>query len=501
MNEVQQFNINGQLKRTFKDSLIYLPTRVIPAIIGILLIRILTTAFSPKEYGHYQIALSTFGLIRVFSTIWLSTSVTRFFLSHRKINQENIFFSTLFVCSIISAMSVSLLGLLINAMVFKTRLEPVLFSLINLAIVASIFNSFFEIFVVIFRAGLEAKKYSLYWILFSIGKPLIGVGLIVVFGFKGDGIFWGFLVIPLILNILILSRLNFHKTFSIKIFSKQLIQQFAKYGIPITFSFLAFWILSLSDRYLIEFFRDSSEVGLYSVGYAISEKTLNFVYTVLMLAAFPIIIDNWENHGKEKTQLLITELTRYFFLICTPILVVLICLPKNILMLFSSGKFIQGASVLPLIATGIFFNGLNQYVLKGFELTKKSYKIAALASAAGFTNIVLNIILIPKYGFLGAGISATSAYIIYFSLATFFVRTEMAWKPPGKAILNILIAAAILAIYLVKTALIVKNSLFIIFLIIPSGIFIFTMILILIGEVKTRELKKGWQFILGLSRR
>ena len=91
--DIKEFNINGEIKRTAKDSLIYLPARIIPAIIGIALIRVLTSLLSPTDYGYYQITLSTFGLIRVFSMIWLSTSVTRFYLNYKKKSQENIFLS------------------------------------------------------------------------------------------------------------------------------------------------------------------------------------------------------------------------------------------------------------------------------------------------------------------------------------------------------------------------------------------------------------------------
>ena len=84
-----QNQINTQLKRTVKDSFIYIPANVIPAIIGIVLIRILTSVFTQEEYGQYQLTLSAFGLIRVFSMVWLSASVTRFYLNFKNRNQES----------------------------------------------------------------------------------------------------------------------------------------------------------------------------------------------------------------------------------------------------------------------------------------------------------------------------------------------------------------------------------------------------------------------------
>ncbi|MBN1348201.1 polysaccharide biosynthesis C-terminal domain-containing protein [candidate division KSB1 bacterium] len=497
MNTTQS-NITNQLKRTARDSLIYLPAKVAPAIIGILLIRVLTSLFTKEEYGYYQIALSTFGLIRVAGVIWLSTSVTRFYLHFKNQNQERQFFSTLFVSALAGALLVAILSFLINFFIFKSRIEPILFSLVNLVIAASVFNAFFEIFIVVFRAGLEARKYSTFWLLFTAGKPLLGVGLILFFGYRVSGIFWAFLIVPLLLDIITFIRLDLIHLVRPSAVSVPLFKQFAKFGIPISFSFFSFWLLSLSDRYLIEIYRNTAEVGLYSVGYTISEKTLNFAYMVLMLAAYPIIVENWENHGNEQTQALITELTRYFMFLCMPILVVLVVIPEQILLLFSDKKFIEGAGVLPFIAIGVFISGLTQYVIKGWELHQKSVKIATLALTAGLTDILLNLILIPRFGFIGAGISACCAYSVYFLATVFFVRKEMAWHPPYRAIATNLAAAIVFGLFLSGMAIVVQNVLITAFMIVPFGVILYFLILILLKEITRDEIRKGWRLMTGL---
>ena len=493
--------LNNDIKRTAKDSFIYLPSRVIPAITGILLIRVLTTLFTPEEYGFYQITLSTFGLIRVFSMVWVSSSVTRFFLSYKNKSKQNIFYSTLFICSVIGAVVVVIVSFFINRFYFFSKIDAELYHLINIAIAASFFTALFETFIVVFRAGLEAKKYSLFWILFSVGKPLLGIALILLFGFRVDGIFWAFLVIPFILEIIIFTQIGLFQSLAGKNFSHDLAKQFLRYGLPITMSFLAFWILSLSDRYLIEYFQSTSQVGFYSVGYVISEKTLNFLYMILMLAAYPIIVDSWEKHGKDYTQHLISELTRIFFIICIPFLVILVTLPDHVLLVFASDKFIKGANVLPLIAIGVFFNGLNQYVLKSFELQKKSYKIAGLAFFAGSTNIIANIILIPRLGYVGAGVSACLAYIVYFLSGWFFARKELAFRPPLYSITKIVLAGTIAGFFMSIVADWIQKTLFVIILVIPAGLLLFIGALFLLKELKKQDMIEGWNYLLRFVRK
>ena len=474
---------------------------VVPAIIGILLIRVLTTIFTHEEYGQYNITLSTLGLLKVFSVIWLSSSCMRFFISYKKNNDTTTFLSTLLISSVISSILGCLFAFIINYFYFQNRLDPTLFSLINLAICASFFITFFEIFVVIFRAGLEAKKYSFYWLLYAIGKPIIGIVLILYFNMRVDGIFWGFLITPLILDIFLIFKLRLITVIKSFSFSAPLAKQFFTYGYPLAFSNFAFWILSLSDRYLIEYFKGSAEVGLYSVGFSISEKTLQFTFMTLMLAAYPIIIENWEKSGKESTQNLITEISRYFFLFITPILTVLLVIPRDVLLFFADKQFLAGARVLPFIAMGIFLLGLTQYVMKGFELHKNSAKIAQLALLAGGCNIGLNLVLIPRFGYIGASISSCTAYAIYFLSSIFAVRNYLKWKSPVRSIGNIVISAIFMGVVLKLGTPWINNTYLKLLIMTPVGLLVYASMLKLTGEIKKSETDKAISFIKNLIKK
>jgi len=70
----------------------------------------------------------------------------------------------------------------------------------------------------------------------------------------------------------------------------------AKYSFPLVLGNLAAWVLSLSDRYILEFFRGSQEVGIYSASYAISEKSIFLLVSLFMLASGPISM----NYGRRK---------------------------------------------------------------------------------------------------------------------------------------------------------------------------------------------------------
>jgi O-antigen/teichoic acid export membrane protein len=437
----QALNTNTLLKRTAKDALIYLPSMIIPAILGIALLRVFTTLLSPKEYGQYNIALSTIGLIKVFSVIWLSSSAIRFYPKYKKENQEAPFLSSLFYASWASAALLAAIAIAVLFVFFRNRLEHQLVGLLRITILASIVITVFEIIINLFRSSFQPKKYSLYWSLYVMGKPVIGVALMLFAGMKAEGLFWGFFLAPLAMLFFLFYDLHLYSQVRIKLISSRIIKIFAGYGMPMMISNFSLWILTLSDRYLIEIFKGSEQVGLYGLGYSIPEKTMQFTFMTLMLAAYPIIIENWEKKDSSSTQILISAMSRYYLLLITPLWVTLVALPKQMLLLLAADEFSTGAQVIPFIASGLYFLGLSQYVQKGLELKQKSIKIAVTSFIAGAANISMNIILIPKIGFLGAGISCFFAYIVYFCSAVLFVRKELAWHVPWRSIINILLAS------------------------------------------------------------
>ncbi len=464
------------LRRTAKHSLFYIPSVVVPAIVGIVLIRIFTTVFSQAEFGYYNVTLSTLGLIKVFSVAWLSTSAVRFYAVFKNKNKEPIFFSTLLISSLVSAFFVTLVAFIIFILI-SHQIQPQLSSALRVAFLACIFISFFEVFIVIFRAALFPQRYSFYWMIYVIAKPITGLVIIFLFNIGVQGLFVGFFITSFCLDLLLVKKLGLIHFFKPGNISLPLIKQFASYGIPLAASNFSFWILSLSDRYLIEFFKGSAQVGLYSVSYAISEKTLQFAYMALMLAAYPIIVENWEKYGDRSTQKLISDLTKYYFFLFLPILVFLVVLPREVLLFFSDREFIQGAVVLPFIATGTFLYGLSQYVLKGFELYKQSFSITKIALTAGSINIISNIVLIPRLGFLGASISCMVSFLAYLILAILGARKLMPWLIPVRAVFSAIASAFGMGVYLYFASGWIDNIFFKLALLVPTSLILFLLLL------------------------
>ncbi len=199
------------------------------------------------------------------------------------------------------AFGLSLLGLLLIGIpvcvLLRNAVEPSVSRLLPLAGLVIAVNTFFSIMQTVMRADQRAKLFVGSELFQVYGALALGVFLVVGLGLGVEGILLGSVVAMALAGLGMSGWLLRHgakiRTGSI---SADTLKEFAAYGLPRGgVATIGTWILSLSDRYVIEFFRGATEVGLYSTGYGIADRTVKLVVASLELAIGPILINTWES--------------------------------------------------------------------------------------------------------------------------------------------------------------------------------------------------------------
>jgi len=163
--------------------------------------------------------------------------------------------------------------------------------------------------------------------------------------------------------------------------------------------FLLHWI----DISMVGYFLASEDVGIYQVAVKVSSLVLMSL-AALNAIFIPTISSLYHKEEKEKLSSVFKTVTRWGLFLGLLILLVLVVSPKEIMMIFGSG-FVLGISSLlilcfgQLIYVGIGSSG-NMLIMTGKEKIETLNDIGVL-----ILDVVLNLILIPKYGILGAAIA------------------------------------------------------------------------------------------------
>jgi len=450
---------------------------------------IYTRLFDPSEYGYLSLTLVTISLLSVFAYGPISASIIRFLPKFDGKENEKEFYTTSFIVTLLCILAVSLFyG--IGLVLLKTYIDPKLFKLLAFGVLILIMTSFFRIFLSIFRIRQESKHYGLFTILNKYLSLFIGLYFIIILSQGVLGVLLGTFVVLTVFNIFIFvfyfkKKIKFNKN----VISKDIASKIMWYGTPLIVSLLSQWILSLSDRYMIGFFRGNSEVGIYSIGYDLSYLSISLLIMPFITALTPTIINVWEKN-RDEAEYNLQKLSRYFFILGLPALIGFNSLSKPIISILTTPQYYDGQLIFPFVSTGAFFMGLYSLSYTGLIIHEKTILIAKIITISAILNIVLNLVLIPNYGFRGAGLSTMIAYFIAFVIADRTSSKYIKWRPVTKSVVRIFSASAIMGIIVFGISTLVTISLLNLIFEILAGCIVYFLVLYILRGVEKGEINE-----------
>ncbi|TAL74373.1 MAG: flippase [Bacteroidetes bacterium] len=184
-----------------------------------------------------------------------------------------------------------------------------------------------------------------------------------------------------------------------------------------------------------------TSVGIFSAPYRIIQGINVLPYT-LSITLFPLFSRLAKTSSKELFQAYEKSL-KFMYLLSIPIVVILTTFSYSIVSLLFGVKFINSYVALQILSfTIIFLFPAAQFIYLFSALGKQRlYTISSFLSLA--VNIILDLILIPKFDFIGACIGTLIAEILLFSIGIYYAKSidknisfiRASWKPVVSGIL------------------------------------------------------------------
>ncbi len=225
--------------------------------------------------------------------------------------------------------------------------------------------------------------------------------------------------------LVLLSTLFYFKRKGLRFLSKldfNYLKKALTFGLPLVTLVVAQWVITASDRYLIGFFHSAISVAKYSYIYSLLNFILVFFVATIDLAVSPHATELYNLRRKQESQLMLNSILKYSIMLILPCLTGFILLREEIITMISGTNYI---SALPLIPFLLFFplgGSLNVTFQRVLILEHKTKTIAGIFIQGMIINLLLNVLLIPKYDYFGAGIATSLTYL--FLTVSFFVRSK-----------------------------------------------------------------------------
>lgn len=420
------------------DMLKYFSSKIVIGILGMIALSLYSKMLNPNVYGAYSLII---GFINVLISIfigWLGSSALRYY----KKEDKSIILSNVMLDWII--MLIFLIFLLFITSKISPNLNIEKYFLYVVFIIVGL--SLYEIFEKILRVSNKTNIYIIAIILQSFFNVTLFYILVSKFNLGIDAIFIANIISHFIFITIALSSINIKKNIDLKLISLDMQQKFLKYGLPMVGVWGISWILSYSDRFIILHFFSNYQVGLYDMSYRIVENIMNLFITSFSLSTFPMLLRAWNNDGKKSCIKLLQNIFKYFFIIMIPLLFGILAVRDKMYTTFLDPQYVGGILVYCFTAFGIFFMGINNILYKLWQLEEKTYKILIYMTVSVVLNIVLNLILVPIYGYIIAAATTFFSYLFINVIVSFSVQKTFSFNYDYKVIIKCLINSVIMYI-------------------------------------------------------
>lgn len=466
-------------------------SQLFTSLFGIITLPVLTKTFTSEIYGVWTQVNVTVGLLINVVTLQFVTAVVRFLAGEednavrRRSIGTMLYPIVIFICLILVAGKIW--ASQISLFLFN---DPAYGDFVSLTFFWACADGLFAFFISYLRARGRMKKLSVIQAILGALKMVLIV-VLVLSGLTLQSVVFGIVLLDLVFILYVFYPIIREDGFPIPNFTG--LKTFLAFSLPqIPVSILS-WIMSASDRYFITHFISLSETGIYSSSTSLA-GFINLFYSPIAYVLFPVVSKSWEQNKKNDTKLYFEYSTRLFLTLAIPAAVGLAMISQQLLKILATSEYLAGISLVLLLGINQIFIGIftiNNYII---YLVKQTKWLPMLMLLSTGISVVLNILLIPSMGIIGAAISKIIAYFVLAVIVTIWVRNRLKYNIDFIYLSKVIIASAGMALCLHFLKL---NGIIGITLSIISGLAVFIILLFVMKGFT----KQDRQFIKDLLNR
>jgi len=404
---------NGSLKQTMFKNIFWLMLSQVSRILRTITLLYAARILGATEYGTFSYVIGMVGLFSIFADLGLSPLLVR---EAGNPNKEKEYFATSFL------MKITLVGLTSVIFYFFAPLVmnvPMKNYFVVLAIILIVVDNVRDFIVAYLRGLGKMERETL--IATTLNCSLAIFGFIVLLSNPSAKDFFLIYIISSILATfvaIVLARKALLLVFNS--FRKTIAWEILQNAWPIALSGTFGVVMLNIDIFMLGIYRTAGEIGLYSAG----QKIIQIVYIIPSLLAsgvFPTLTSIVKTGNVEHERNLNEKSISAIFLFTLPVVAGGLVLAESIFKLLFGHDYTAGAPafMLLLLHTLILFPGIMiSSLVLAHNKQRKMFKYIMLAS---LSNVVLNYLLIPKIGILGAALATLVAQTINYG----FIWYEM----------------------------------------------------------------------------
>jgi O-antigen/teichoic acid export membrane protein len=406
---------NKSIKQTiFKNTFWLAAASAINKFLKFVLFIYIARILGATEFGKFTFALAFAGLFIIFADFGLSQITTRELAREKEKEKE---FSAILSLKILLCLG-TLILILIGS--FFITPDPLIQKIIWILAICLLAGNFSGIIFAFFQARQKME----YQALASVLETLLvtGVGLFILFNFPSvENLSYSYLFAALVVLIFVLIFFHFKIQKIFFSWDKLIWKKFLLMSWPLALAGMAGAICNQTDSVMMGYFGQINQTGWYNAAYRIITVTL--IPVGFISASFYPVLSKSFGESKERLQKVWNYNMKIIIFFGVPLVVGgMVLAPKIINFVYNSEYLpsVLAFQILTIMAGIIFLYTPFYSLLVVSDHQKKIFWAVFLGATI---NVVLNLILIPKFSLYGAAFATIiTQFLIFLLLLRFTLK-------------------------------------------------------------------------------
>ncbi|MBR4949899.1 MAG: polysaccharide biosynthesis C-terminal domain-containing protein, partial [Clostridia bacterium] len=254
------------------------------------------------------------------------------------------------------------------------------------------------------------KLFAFDGILCTFSTIVLNIVFLVVFKMGIVGYVFANIFADLISAIFLFTYAKLHRFVKFRKIEKSTITGMLKYAIPLIPTNIFWWITNVSDRYIVTAMEGADINGLYAVANKIPSM-LVLLSTVFMEAwQMSAITENKKGERENFFKKVFSSYQSVVFIGGA----FLILFTKPITKLLVSDSFYNAWTYTPFLIIAMACSCLATFMGSVYVVEKKSVMSLVTTMTGAILNIIMNFILVPRFGANGAAFATFMSYLCVF---------------------------------------------------------------------------------------
>lgn len=392
-----------------KASLAYTVCNILMKCLSFITMPLFTRLLTTEQYGQYSVYLSWSGILVIFTTLNLaygsfSTAMIRF--------EKDRWGYVSALQGLCCALTLVFLAIYLPFTGSWNKLFELSTPLVLLLVTEILAQFAVSCYYGVQRFEYKYKSVVGLTLFNAVFSPLAAFILVMLSEEKGYARIIGYALSNIIIGIVIFI-LNCRKSKG-ALFNKEYWKYALCFNIPLVPYYLSQVVFNQSDRIMISHLEGTDKAGMYSVAYTLG-TILTFVLNAINNAYTPWLYTRIKDGKSSENQSIANGIS----LLMAFLLLGVIAVAPEIILLMAGPEYGQAVWVVPSVAMSILLLFYSQLFINiEFYYEEKTMLVWGSIGAA-LLNIVLNWIMIPKFGFVAAGYTTLASYVV-FALSNYF---------------------------------------------------------------------------------